>query len=455
MELRPAGDPEEEHYRLLQAVAGFLKNAASVQPLLIVLEDLHDADRGTLDLLTHVARNLSGARLLIVGTYRDVEVDRAHPLSGALAELRRVSTFDRVHLRGLTPDEVHRMMNSIMGQENRWVFAEGVHRQTEGNPLFVQEVLRYLLEEGHISRQEGRWRRTGEEAPEMNIPEGLRDVIGKRLARLGEGSNRALATAAVIGREFRLDVLQRVAGLSEEELFAALEEAQGVGVLEERSTVRGGVTFRFAHAFFRQTLYEEIFTPRRIRLHQEVAGALEEVHARRLEEHAAELAEHFAQSTEQEALEKALSYSEMAAERAAAVYDYGESARLLEQAVQVQEVLDPDDKVKRIDLLLALGEALMPAGEPQRVADELAPEAFALAEVLGDPARSSRAGQVALEGLSRAGVATVWGTPEWRLWTERADEYAAPDSSDRVRTNLYMANSLFSEERFSESKTLA
>ena len=108
VELREPGDPEEDRYRLLQAVSDFLGNAASVQPLMLVLEDLHDADRGTLELLTHGARNLSGARLLIVGTYRDVEVDRAHPLSGALAELRRVSTFDRVHLRGLTPDEVQR-----------------------------------------------------------------------------------------------------------------------------------------------------------------------------------------------------------------------------------------------------------------------------------------------------------------------------------------------------------
>ena len=90
---KAARDPEEERYRLMQAVTGFLTNAASVQPLLVVLEDLHDADKGTLDMLTHVSRNLAGARLLIVGTYRDVEVDRNHPLSAALAELRRVSSL--------------------------------------------------------------------------------------------------------------------------------------------------------------------------------------------------------------------------------------------------------------------------------------------------------------------------------------------------------------------------
>jgi len=170
VDLRPPGDPEDDRWRLLQAVAGFLRNAASVQPLLVVLEDLHWADRGTLDMLTHVARNLQGARLLVVGTYRDIEVDRAHPLSAALAELRRVGDLARVLLRGLTPDEVQRMVNAIVGQEVRWGFAEAVHRQTEGNPLFVQEVLRYLVEEGLLARQEGHWQRTGEAPPEMRIP---------------------------------------------------------------------------------------------------------------------------------------------------------------------------------------------------------------------------------------------------------------------------------------------
>ncbi len=124
-----------------------------MQPLLVVLEDLHDADKGTLDMLTHVARHLAGARLLVVGTYRDVEVDRNHPLSAALADLRRVSTYGRVLLRGLNADEVRRMLESITQESVPWGLAEAVHRQTEGNPLFVQEVVRYLNEEGLIERE--------------------------------------------------------------------------------------------------------------------------------------------------------------------------------------------------------------------------------------------------------------------------------------------------------------
>jgi predicted ATPase len=236
-ELRKPGDPAEDRYRLLQGVSDFLRNAASVQPMLLVLEDLHDADQGTLDMLNHVARNLEGSRLLIVGTYRDVDVGRAHPLSGALAGLRRISTFNRVLLRGLTLGEVQRMVEVSAGQETPWGLAEAVEKQTEGNPLFVQEVLRYLVEEGLVSREAGRWPQTGDESLARRIPEGLRDVIGKRLSRLGPDCNRVLGAAAVIGREFRLDVLQQLTGLGEDDQYAALEEAQRAAVIEERSSV--------------------------------------------------------------------------------------------------------------------------------------------------------------------------------------------------------------------------
>src|SRR5438128_712227 len=130
----PSADPDEDRWRLYQALGGFLRNASTVQPLLVILEDLHWADRGSLDLLVYLPRQLQGARLLIVGNYRDVEVDRAHPLSGTLAELRRGAAFQRVPLRGLTPDEVQRMLSALAGQSVGWPLAEAVHRQTEGNP---------------------------------------------------------------------------------------------------------------------------------------------------------------------------------------------------------------------------------------------------------------------------------------------------------------------------------
>jgi hypothetical protein len=447
VELRPAGDPEDDRWRLFQAITGFLRNAASVHPILLVLEDLHWADHGTLDFLVHLSRNLAASRLLVVGTYRDVEVDRSHPLSATLAELRRSASFHRVPLRGLTVDEVNRMMNAIRGQEVPWSRAEAIHRQTEGNPLFVQEVLRYLVEEGLVVREGGQYVRTDGGQPDSGIPEGLRDVIGKRLSHLSTECNRLLTVAAVIGREFSLDVLALVArpssssgqALDEEELVASLEEALKVGVLEEQARV-GGVLYRFAHALFRQTLYEELSAARRIRLHQEVGRALEQVHARRLDDHAPELAEHFSHSSDAADLAKAVDYGARGAHRAASVYAYGESVRLLERAIEVQEVLDPDDKSRRCDLLLALAEALMGSGEPQRVAETVVPQTFTLAEDLGDQTRASTSCRLALNALERYGGASVWASEPYRRWAERADRYAATGSIDRIQAEVALDN---------------
>ena len=434
IEPRPASEPEEDRWRLLQAVSGFLRNASGVQPLVIVLEDLHWADQGTLDLLTHLARNLQGARLLVVGSYRDVEVDRAHPLSAALADLRRQASFGRVQLRGLGTPEVQRMLLAITGLNVPGSLAEAIHRQTEGNPLFVQEVVRYLVEEGRLSAVSGQPSAAGPQssaAVDMAIPEGLRDVIGRRLSRLSPECNRVLAIAAVIGRDFGLETLQAITEQDEEAVVSALEEALHIGVLEEQSRL-GVIRYRFAHAFFRQTLYEELIAPRRLRLHQQVAGALEHQYTNRLEEHAAELAEHFAQSTDKEDLRKAVHYGELAAERALGVYAYGEAVRHLEQALAVQEVLDPDDAAKRCDLLLALGEALIPAGEPQRAAESVAPQALALAEALGDRSRASLACREAMEGLFHYAGGGIEGTSAYRQWAELAGRYAREGTAERA-----------------------
>jgi tetratricopeptide (TPR) repeat protein len=436
---RPKGNPEEERYRLMQAVTCFLSNAANLKPLLVVLEDLHDSDNGTLDMLTHVSRNLGGTRLLIVGTYRDVEVDRSHPLSAALAELRRVSTYGRVLLRGLNPDEVRRMLESITREEIPWSLAEAIHRQTEGNPLFVQEVIRFLAEEGLITQQEGRWRPAKDTPLEMSIPEGLRDVIGKRLSLISKECNQLLSIAAVIGREFQLQVLKKVSGLSDDDLFGALEEARKTAIVEEHLAVGAMVTYRFSHAFFRQTLYEETIAPRRIRLHQQVARALEEIHSNRLAEHASELAEHFSHSSDTADLEKAVSYGEMAARRATDVYAWGEAVTLLEQALKVQEILDPEDKKKRCGLLLILGDILRDAGQPQRALDKELPEAFSLAESIDDKQKASRICFLALITLEIAGglMPQTWFSKEAVEWTERADRYAGPDTTERVWADLY------------------
>jgi predicted ATPase len=181
------------------------------------------------------------------------------------------------------------MLESITRQDVPWALAEAVHYQTEGNPLFVQEVVRYLAEKGLITQLEGRWHPSRGTPLEMSIPEGLRDVIGKRLSLLRLECNQLLSVAAVIGREFLLDTLRAIAGIEEETFVDCLKEALQLSIPEECYQV-GLVSYRFTHVFFRQTLYEEIIAPQRLKLHQQVARSLEGQYQKRLEEHAAGLA---------------------------------------------------------------------------------------------------------------------------------------------------------------------
>jgi tetratricopeptide (TPR) repeat protein len=210
----------------------------------------------------------------------------------------------------------------------------------------------------------------------------------------------------------------------------SLKEAVRLSVLEEHPQ-RGMVRYRFTHAFFRQTLYEEMIAPQRLKLHRQVARSLETLYAKRLKEHATELTEHFSHSTDPADLKKAVQYGEIAAKRAADVSAYGEAVRLLEQALKVQDVLDSEDKGKRCDLFLALGDALILAGEHRRVVSTEAPQAFSLAEAIGDNKRASRACLLAMRSLSMY-FSIFLASPEATLWADRADRYAEPETVERA-----------------------
>jgi DNA-binding NarL/FixJ family response regulator len=428
--LSTARNPEEDRWRLMQAVLGFLRSVAARQPLLLVIEDLHDADRGTLDLLLHLARSLSDAHLLVVGTYRDIEVDRAHPLSRALVDLRRSGKVERVHLRGLSTDEVQHLVALSSHLAIPRPLAELMHQRTEGNPLFVHELLRYVMEEGMVEARRGALRRVGDESLARRIPEGLKDVVGMRLSRLTADTNELLSLAAVVGRQFSLDVLRCVLARSDDELEVSLEEAVAAGVVEERSVVGTAVTYRFSHAFFRETLYDEIIAPRRIRLHQQIARAFEAVYAGQLDEHAAELAEHFSFSSDTADLVKAVQYGQLAAEHAAGVFASGETVRLLERALQVHELADGENRTKTCELLLDLGHALLAAGEPRRVLDTVAPEALRLAEDLGDIEAASQVCQLSLYGVTA--LHARGDTADVERWAEAAERFAAKGTLARV-----------------------
>jgi predicted ATPase len=235
-----------------------------------------------------------------------------------------------------------------------------------------------------------------------------------------------------------------------EEIFVkSLQEAVHLSILEERSQV-GSIRYRFTHAFFRQTLYEEMIAPKRLQLHQQVARVLENQYANRLEEHAAELAEHFSQSTDPADLEKAVKYSEMAAKRAVGVYAYGEAARLLERAVEVQKVFNPNDKGKQCNLLLDLCDALILATEYRRVLDVETPAAFALAENMGDRSLAARACIKTIYAIACSdSPQVITSGPQFVEWSERADRYALPGTPERGFTDAMLGIYYVHKRRYS------
>jgi DNA-binding CsgD family transcriptional regulator len=437
------GDPVEARYRLLQAVAVFLRSVGATVPTLLVLEDLQDADHGTLDLLLHLGRHLAGMRLLVVGTYRDTDVDSHHPLARALAALRRSLPIDRVRLEGLPPDAVQALVDRVAERPLPDGLARAVYDQTEGNPLFVWEVLRQRLD-----RERFLWGTPlGRDAEPEPVPAGLQEVIGTRLARLSAPCQEVLAVAAVIGREFSLATVQALTGLSPEQLAAALAEAVRTAVLEERLRV-GGAHYRFAHALFRQTLYANLPASERLRRHPQVARALETLYGPRCDDHAAELAEHFARSMDADDLATALDYSRRAAAHALTVSAAGEAGRLLEHALALQEVLAADDRALRCDLLIDAGQALTDAGQARRVLDEVAPEAFRLAEALADAGRTSAACRLAMAALTTESSAAGLASPEATAWSERADRWAPPETAARVWADAFRGVLGFFRERW-------
>ena len=314
-DLQPAAqmEPEQARFRLFDSIAAFLKTASQRQPLVLVLDDLHWADQPSLMLLQFVARELGGARLLIIGTYRDMELSRQHPLAETLGELTRERLFQRVLLRGLTQEDVGRFIEIAAGVTPPSALVNSVYTQTEGNPLFVTEVVRLLVQEGELSAEKVQ----ETDSWTIRIPEGVREVIGRRLNRLSQRCNEALTVASILGREFTIAQLRPlVEEVTEDQLFEVLEEALAARVIEELPQSVG--RYQFTHALIQETLTAELSLTRRVRLHARIAQALEDLYGDDAESHAAELAHHFAQAEAMTGADKLVRYSLLAGERALA-----------------------------------------------------------------------------------------------------------------------------------------
>ena len=435
----PSLEPEQARFRLFDSITTFLKNASKSQPLALVLDDLHWADKPSLLLLQFLSRELRGARLLVLATYRDVEVRRQHPLSQALGELNREGLSRRILLRGLTARDVARFVGITAGAPPPAALVEAVYRETEGNPFFVNEVVRLLVADGRL------------ESPEqvtswsVTIPQSVREVVGRRLDHLSEACNRVLTVASVIGREFELRVLERVVGahgdmpLTGDRLLEALEEAAGARVITE--VPRAADRYSFSHALIRETLYEELSTTRRVRLHRQIGEVLEGLYAANPEPHLAELAYHFSEGAQGGDVDKAIDYARRAADRALTLFAYEEAASHYERALQALDLKEPPDDARRCELLLALGEAQMSAGDTP-AGRETFQRAAEIANKLGAPELLARAAL----GFGSGFVVVEMGRVDdflVALLEQALNALGGEDSAPRARVLARLASELY------------
>ncbi len=378
-------EAETERFLLFEAVAGLLAAASQESPIVLVLDDLHWAGAPELLLLKHLVRSAEPMRLLVIGTYRDTDLSRTHPLTAVLADLRRESGVERVALHGLDDAAVETLVAAVARHDlddALVALAHAIRRETEGNPFFIGEVIRHLSETGALFQEGGRWTYRGAIA-ELGIPEGVREVIGRRLGRLSEATSRILGLAAVIGRQFDVALLAKIAETSEDAVLDALDEATAAALVSE---VRGGAEqFTFRHALIRTTLYEELSATRRARLHQRVGEALEELVSTTPGARIEELAYHWLAATRAADVGKAIGYARQAGERALANLAFEEAAAHFERALGVLEPRDPDGERLRCDLLLALGDAQRRGGDTRY--RETVANAAAVARALGDGER--------------------------------------------------------------------
>jgi class 3 adenylate cyclase len=358
-----SSDPRSEEHLLFEATASWLVELASSVPVVLVLDDLHWADKPTLVLLLHVLRAAMGSgegcRLFVMGTYRDTDIDRSHPLAGTLADLRRLPVVERYPVSGLSEAEVEQFIATAAGHdldEETRALADAVYAETEGNPFFVAEVLRHLVETEAVVRREGRW--VVADPGTLSVPEGVRDVIGRRLSRLSDAANELLSVAAVVGRDIDVELLAELSDLTESTLLDVLDEAVGARIIDETGADR----YRFSHALIKTTLYEELSATRRRRLHRRVAEAVEKLRP----DDVVALAYHYIEAgPEGGLLTRAIRYSLSAAEQSFAARALADAERRFRQVLEVLDEADTDDEAPQLAAQIGLGECQRDQGNPE------------------------------------------------------------------------------------------
>jgi tetratricopeptide (TPR) repeat protein len=364
--------PDQRRFQLFEIGARALVRRARRQPVLVALEDVQWADRSSLLLLEFLAPRLRSAAIVVLATYRDLDVVPDHPLYAALAAVSRHAHTQRLVLRGLPPAALARFVEVIAGRPPSPAVVEAMLRDTSGNPFFVSEVVRLLASEAKLDR-------LGAGASEpLGVPPSVREVIGQRLARLSPSVRELLDLAATIGVEIPVAVLAEATGQPAMQVLAALEEPLAARLVAEMREVPG--RWRFTHALVREVLYDALGPTRRAALHRAIGEALERLHGKLDGRHLDELAHHFACAASGGSVEKAVEYCTRAGVRAMERYGFDESARHYERALALVPGIQ---QRRRGELLLGHARARKVAGDPEAACQSFF-EAADLALRLGD-----------------------------------------------------------------------
>ncbi|MBV8140232.1 MAG: AAA family ATPase [Deltaproteobacteria bacterium] len=344
-------EPEQARFRLLISAVAFLRHAAETQPLVIVLDDLHVADSTSLMMLMALARDLRGARLMLIGTYRETEMRNSDVLSGLIAEAEREGT--RLPLRGLAESDVGQLIESAAGISPAPSLVSMLEKATEGNPFFLSEILRLMAAEGQLASELVTASRR-----QLRIPDSVRESISRRMLPLSAESRQVLTVASVIGSEFDLAVLETASEIPRERIVELLDAPIRLELLTEAEGIFG--RYIFCHALIRDALYEALPSKQRLGLHRRIADAIRDAHD--AEQRPAEIAYHYCAAAPAGDVESAVEYSRRSAQVAARQLAYEEAARHLNTALEVLRFAHTEKESLRGELLLALGEAQTKAG---------------------------------------------------------------------------------------------
>ena len=407
--------PEHGRDRLFEAVSQFVINISKEAPLLVVLDDLQWTDQSSLLLLHYLARGVYREPLLLLGAYRDTDIDERHPLSPVLTELNRERLLQSVPLKRLSFDDVSEVIKRLLEQDDvPRSFCELVYEKTMGNPFFVEEVIKSLKEEGIILREEDKWEI--KEVSRIEFPKTVKSVIKARIARLDDACQNLLTMASFVGNDFTFEALCGVTGIEENKLLELMEKILKTGLVKER-VIRGEDVYSFVDIIVRDVVHEEVSHLRHKRLHGVVGSALEKVYNKKIDEHLGELALHFLEGGDKE---KALDYFLKATDKAQKVYAHNEAFSYLQHALELLEEkgVNLEEKVRIIERLGDLkgwmgkvddcmkywNEALTlwnQLGDKKNIARLHAKGAHGLWQILGDKDKASEHHRMALEILEK------------------------------------------------------